>query len=56
MTSTFSEANGQTTITIEIEYLTQEARDAAMQPGFAEGYEASFQHLDEMLPDLAGGS
>ena len=26
--------------------------DAAMQPGFAEGYEASFQQLDTLVKEL----
>ncbi len=52
VTSNFAEAGGRTTITVEIEYLTQEARDAAMQPGFAEGYEASFKNLDSLLKEL----
>jgi hypothetical protein len=52
VTTTFVEANGQTTVTVDIQYLTQEARDAAMQPGFAEGYEASYEQLDALLKDL----
>ena len=52
VTTTFAEAGGRTTITVDIHYLTQEARDAAMQPGFAEGYEASFQQLDALLPGI----
>jgi uncharacterized protein YndB with AHSA1/START domain len=51
VTTTFVEANGQTTVTVDIQYLTQEARDAAMQPGFAEGYEASYEQLDALLKD-----
>ncbi len=56
VTSTFVEADGETTITVDIEYLTTEARDMAMQPGFAEGYEASFEQLDTLLPALGGES
>ena len=48
VTSTFAERDGVTTITVDIRYSTQEARDAAMQPGFAEGYEASFVQLDAL--------
>lgn len=55
VTSNFVEANGQTTTTVDIQYLTQEARDAAMQPGFAEGYEASYQQLDALLRELPSG-
>ena len=49
VTTTFTEAAGQTMLTVDIEYQTQAARDAAMQPGFAEGYEASFTQLDALL-------
>ena len=35
---------------------TQEARDAAMQPGFREGYEASYATLDKLLSELGVGS
>ena len=52
VTSTFVEADGRTTITVDIQYQTQEARDAAMQPGFAEGYEASFAQLDALVNEL----
>ena len=52
VTTTFAEADGRTTITLDIQYLTQEARDAAMQPGFAEGYEASYTQLDELVKEL----
>lgn len=56
ITTNFVEAAGHTTITIEIEYLSQEARDATMQPGFKEGYEASYETLDKLLPGLGVGS
>ena len=52
VTSNFVETSGRTTVTVDIEYLTQEARDAAMQPGFAEGYEASFTQLDGIVNEL----
>lgn len=52
VTTTFVEAHGQTTVTVDIQYQTQEARDAAMQPGFAEGYEASFTQLDTLVKEL----
>lgn len=51
-TTTFVEAQGQTTVTVDIQYQTQEARDAAMQPGFAEGYEASYTQLDALVKEL----
>ncbi len=49
VTSTFEESNGQTTITVDIEYKSQDARDQAMQPGFQEGYGASYDSLDKLL-------
>ena len=49
VTTNFVESRGRTTVTLDIQYLTQEARDAAMQPGFAEGYEASFKQLDRLV-------
>ncbi len=52
VTSHFVESDGQTTVTLDIQYQTKEARDAAMQPGFAEGYEASFTQLEELFPEL----
>ena len=56
VTSRFHEVDGKTRVTIEIEYKTQEARDAAMQPGFREGYSASYETLDALLSDLVRGS
>jgi uncharacterized protein YndB with AHSA1/START domain len=47
--NTFTTMGPETRITVEIEYLSQEARDAAMQPGFEEGYAASYDSLDELL-------
>lgn len=52
VTTTFVAAHGQTTVTLDIQYLTREARDAAMQPGFAEGYEASYTQLDTLVKEL----
>ncbi|MEM7307940.1 MAG: SRPBCC family protein [Planctomycetota bacterium] len=52
VTTSFDEAGGRTTVTVDIQYLTQEARDAAMQPGFAEGYEASYSQLDALVREL----
>lgn len=54
VTATFAEERGRTTLTVEIEYLSQEARDAAMQPGFEEGYRASFETLDKLIPEIGG--
>jgi len=54
VTATFAEVDGQTTITVDIEYRSQEARDAAMQPGFKEGYQLSYETLDTVLEPLVG--
>lgn len=54
VTATFAEPDGNAEITVDIEYLNQEARDAAMQPGFEEGFAASYEKLDKLLPELAG--
>ncbi len=56
VTTVFAAAGDQTITTVDIEYLTQDARDAAMQPGFKEGYEASYETLDKLLPQLRVGS
>jgi uncharacterized protein YndB with AHSA1/START domain len=52
VTATFTAMGTRSSITVEIEYLSQEARDAAMQPGFEEGYAASYDSLDGLLPAL----
>lgn len=53
VTATFVQDGSTTTITVDIEYLTQEARDLAMQPGFEEGFAASYEQLDPILADLS---
>ncbi|MCG8408014.1 MAG: SRPBCC family protein [Phycisphaerales bacterium] len=53
VTTTFVESKGRTTATVEIEYQSQEVRDQAMQPGFKEGFEASYETLDKLLPNLS---
>lgn len=49
MTATFTDVESTTTINVNIEYLTQSARDLAMQPGFEEGFAASYDLLDAIL-------
>jgi uncharacterized protein YndB with AHSA1/START domain len=49
VTTRFAEADGETTLTIEIEHGTQEARDAVIASGFGDGYEASYVQLDELV-------
>ncbi len=53
VTTTFVEAHARTTVTVDIQYQSQAARDAAMQPGFAEGYEASYAQLDDFVQELS---
>lgn len=52
VTTTFVEADGRTTVTVDLQYLTQEARDGVMESGFAENYEASFVQLDTLVNEL----
>ena len=49
VTSTFVQQGGRTLLQIHIDYGSQEFRDAWIQPGFEEGYEASFATLDGLL-------
>lgn len=53
VTATFTDDGPQSIITVDIEYLSQEARDMAMQPGFEEGFAGSYLELDKLLPELA---
>jgi uncharacterized protein YndB with AHSA1/START domain len=48
----FVEETGRTTVTMTILYPSQEARDAAMATGMAEGADQSFARLDERLRAL----
>jgi uncharacterized protein YndB with AHSA1/START domain len=48
----FVEEAGRTTVTMTILYPSQEARDAAMATGMAEGADQSFARLDERLQAL----
>lgn len=52
VTATFTDVESTTTINVNIEYLTHSARDLAMQPGFEEGFTASYDLLDPILVDL----
>ena len=49
VTTTFEASPPGTTVRIKIVYGAPAARDAVVESGFAEGYEASFVNLDEML-------
>ena len=54
VTTNFSEAGKQTTVTMDAEYPSQKIRDTAMQPEFEEGLLASYQTLEKLLPTLDG--
>jgi uncharacterized protein YndB with AHSA1/START domain len=51
-TVTFTEANGQTTITTTVTYPSKDARDAALKTGMRDGMEPSFARLDTVLETL----
>lgn len=52
-TVVFTEAAGQTTITLTVTYPSKEARDAALKTGAADGMDSSFARLDRLLRTLA---
>jgi uncharacterized protein YndB with AHSA1/START domain len=52
-TVVFTEAAGQTTITLTILYPSREARDAAMRTGMTAGADQSFARLDRVLATMA---
>jgi uncharacterized protein YndB with AHSA1/START domain len=49
----FTEQGGKTTLTNSVLYSSREARDAALRTPMAEGVEAGYARLDEMLPTIA---
>jgi uncharacterized protein YndB with AHSA1/START domain len=51
-TVTFTESNGQTTITTIVTYPTKDARDAALKTGMRDGMEPSYARLDQVLETL----
>lgn len=51
-TVVFSEALGQTTITLTVLYPSKEARDAALQTGMKDGMDQGFARLDQLLATL----
>lgn len=53
VTANFAEQSGQTKVTVDIEYRTQQGRDQAMQPGYEEGYAASYETLEALLSKLS---
>jgi uncharacterized protein YndB with AHSA1/START domain len=48
---TFTEDEGQTTMTTAIDFGSKEARDAAVATGMTDGMEQSYQLLDRLLDD-----
>ena len=51
-TLTFTQENGKTKFTNTLLYPSQEARDAALKTGMADGTEMSFNSLDDYLSTL----
>jgi uncharacterized protein YndB with AHSA1/START domain len=51
-TMVLTESGGLTTITITIQYPSQEARDAALKTGMKTGTDQSFARLDSLLETL----
>jgi len=49
-----AEEHGRTTVTLTVLYPSQKASDAATETGMAEGANASYARLDELLRELAG--
>ena len=48
-----TEQGGKTTLTNSVLYPSREARDAALRTRMAEGVEAGYARLDELLPTIA---
>jgi uncharacterized protein YndB with AHSA1/START domain len=49
----FAEANGRTIVTYVLTYTSPQARDGAIRSGMADGMEAGFKRMDEVLADVA---
>jgi uncharacterized protein YndB with AHSA1/START domain len=49
----FTEQGDKTTLTNSVLYSSREARDAALRTRMAEGVEAGYARLDEILPTIA---
>ena len=46
------EKNGKSTITTTVRYSSREARDAALQTGMAQGMEAGYERLDDLVQEM----
>jgi uncharacterized protein YndB with AHSA1/START domain len=55
VTTTLTEKNRITTMTVLMHFRTKEARDAAVSTGMTDGMETSYQLLDTLLSELAEG-
>lgn len=51
VTTTFDDRAGSTVVTTLVEYVSEEARDAAVRTGMADGMEAGYQRLDGVLAE-----
>ena len=49
VTSTFTEEDGVTTVTVLIDFGSKEARDGALATGMTDGMEQSYQLLDKLI-------
>ena len=49
VTTDLVEQKGKTTITTTVHYASRDARDAALKTGMAQGMEAGYERLDELL-------
>jgi len=53
VTVEMTEADGVTTVTTQIDFYTDEAREIAMSTGMTDGMEISYQNLDAVLTKVA---
>jgi uncharacterized protein YndB with AHSA1/START domain len=51
VTETFSEEGGKTTVVMTVRYSSQEARDAALKTGMADGMEMGYERLDKIFAE-----
>jgi uncharacterized protein YndB with AHSA1/START domain len=51
ITTTVDEHDGGTTLTMTMEFVSREARDAALESGMDTGVAASYDRLEQMLPE-----
>jgi uncharacterized protein YndB with AHSA1/START domain len=54
-TIVFTEDGGKTTVTTTVLYPSTEAREAAIGTGMNEGWSASYDRLDDLLPTIVAG-